>query len=182
MALGLKRLAQGIALAVVLGLLAVLAWRVVKEHDGGAAAALRRGDSPTAPDFDLPRLDRPGTLKLSSLRGKAVVVNLWTSWCLPCKAEAPRLNAAWRQWHKRGVEIVGVDAQDLVSDAKGFMRRHDVVYPVVHDKSSGVLDDYGWTYFPETYFVKPDGHLSSAVFGEVDGQQLDEGIRGALAP
>jgi cytochrome c biogenesis protein CcmG/thiol:disulfide interchange protein DsbE len=182
MALGLKRLGQGLAVAVVLGLLAVLAWRVVKENNGGAAAALKRGDAPMAPDFDLPRLDRPGKLKLSSLRGKAVVVNLWTSWCVPCKSEAPRLNAAWRRWHDHGVVIVGVDAQDLVSDAQGFMRRHDVVYPVVHDKSGGVLDDYGWTYFPETYFVRPDGRLSSAVFGEVGGDQLEQGIREALAP
>jgi cytochrome c biogenesis protein CcmG, thiol:disulfide interchange protein DsbE len=182
MALGLKRVAQGLALALVLGLLALLAWRVIEDRDAGAAAHLRKGESPMAPNIDEPRLDRPGRFRLSDYRGKAVVVNLWASWCLPCKKEAPRLNAAWRRWRDRGVVVVGVDAQDLASDAKSFLREHRVPYPVVHDASGNVLDAYGWTYFPETYFVRPDGRLASAVFGEIDRDQLDEGIRGALAP
>ena len=94
MAVGARRVGQVLAIAVVLCLLALLVWRVVRKSDGGAAAALRRGDHPVAPNFALSRLDRPGTLELASLRGKAVVLNFWASWCLPCKKEAPLLEAA----------------------------------------------------------------------------------------
>jgi cytochrome c biogenesis protein CcmG/thiol:disulfide interchange protein DsbE len=181
MTLGLRRAGQVLAIAVVLALLGVLIWRVVKDSEGGASAALRRGEHPVAPDFDLERLDRPGRLELGSLRGKAVVLNFWASWCLPCKEEAPRLEAAWRKWRTKGVVVVGLDANDFKSDARRFVRRYDVTYPVVHDGPGKLLDDYGLNAFPETFFIRPDGRLSSWTQGELSEQEIEEGIRGALA-
>jgi cytochrome c biogenesis protein CcmG, thiol:disulfide interchange protein DsbE len=181
MAVGLRRAGQVLAIAVVLALLAVLAWRVVKDSGGGASAALRRGDHPEAPDFDLERLDREGRLRLSTLRDKVVVVNLWTSWCYPCIREAGVLQQGWQRWRDRDVVVVGVNAQDLVTDARRFIRRYDVTYPNVHDTGNGVLDAFGWTYFPETYFIRRDGKIASAVLGEIDREQLDAGIREALS-
>ena len=182
MAVGLRRGLQLLAIAAVLALLAVLIWRVVRDTEGGAAAALRRGEHPVAPDFDLARVDGPGRVRLSSLRGKAVVVNLWASWCYPCIKESGVLEDGWRRWRDRGVAFVGVNAQDLGSDARRFLRRYGVSYPNVHDSSGGVLDAFGWTYFPETYFIRPGGRLESAVLGQIDREQLDAGIRGALSP
>jgi cytochrome c biogenesis protein CcmG/thiol:disulfide interchange protein DsbE len=181
MALGLRRVGQGLALAVVLCLLALLVWRVVKKSEGGAAAALRRGDHPTAPNFTLSRLDREGKLELASLRGKVVVLNFWASWCIPCKKEAPLLDEASRRWAKRGVVVVGVDANDFSGDAKRFMRRYAVSYPVVHDGQGAWIDDYGLTGFPETFFVRADGRLSSWVQGQLDREELESGIKGALS-
>jgi cytochrome c biogenesis protein CcmG/thiol:disulfide interchange protein DsbE len=180
-ALRLRRLAQLTALAVVLGLLAVLVWRVVQDRDGGAAAALRSGDHPPAPNFTLPRLGREGELELESLRGKAVVLNFWASWCRPCKKEAPLLEQAWQKWRSRGVVVVGIDANDLASDARRFARRYELTYPIVHDGPGAWLDDYGLTGFPETFFVRPDGRLSSWTQGELDAGEIEQGIRGALS-
>ena len=170
------------AIAVVLALLALLVWRVVRDRDGGAAAALRRGEHPVAPNFRLPRLGPNGTLELKTLRGKAVVLNFWASWCLPCKKEAPLLEAAYRKWRSRGVVVVGVDANDLESDAKRFARRYKLTYPLVHDGPGKWLDDYGLEGFPETFFVRPDGKLSSWTQGELDAGEIEDGIRGALSP
>jgi cytochrome c biogenesis protein CcmG/thiol:disulfide interchange protein DsbE len=181
MALGLRRIGQVLAIAVVLALLAVLVWRVVQKHGGGAAAAIRRGEHPTAPVFDLGRLDADGRLRLDSLRGKAVVLNFWASWCAPCKTEAPLLEAAWRKWRSRGVLVVGVDANDFKSDARRFMRRYGVTYPVVHDGPGAWLDDYGLSGFPETFFVRPDGRIDSWLQGELSRQELESGIRGAVS-
>ena len=181
MAVGLRRAGQVLAIAVVLALLAVLIWRVVRDTEGGAAAALRRGEHPTAPAFDLERLDKDGRLELSSLRGKAVVLNFWASWCLPCKQEAPRLEAAWKQWRRKGVVVVGLDANDFKSDARRFARRYEVTYPIVHDGPGRLLDDYGLSAFPETFFIRPDGRLSSWTQGELSDEEIKTGIEGALA-
>jgi cytochrome c biogenesis protein CcmG/thiol:disulfide interchange protein DsbE len=181
MAVGLRRAGQILAIAVVLALLAVLVWRVVRDSEGGAAAALKRGEHPVAPEFDLARLDSSGRLELESLRGKAVVLNFWASWCLPCKEEAPRLEAAWKKWKPRGVVVVGLDANDFKSDARNFARRYGVTYPIVHDGPGRLLDDYGLSAFPETFFIRPDGRLSSWTQGELSVEEIETGIRGALA-
>ena len=181
MAVGLRRAGQVLAIAVVLALLAVLAWRVIRDSEGGAAAALRRGEHPVAPNFELPRLNGTGRLELASLRGKAVVLNFWASWCIPCKEEAPLLEAAWQKWRSRGVVVVGVDANDFKSDARRFMHRYGITYPVVHDGPGRWLDDYGLTGFPETFFVRPDGNLSSWTQGQLSSDELEQGIRKALS-
>jgi cytochrome c biogenesis protein CcmG, thiol:disulfide interchange protein DsbE len=181
MAVGLRRAGQVLAIAVVLSLLAVLAWRVVKDSEGGASAALHRGEHPVAPDFDLDRIDGSGKLRLSSLRGNVVVVNFWASWCYPCIKEARVLEEGWQRWRDHNVVVVGVNAHDFVGDARRFVRRYGVTYPNVHDASANVLDDYGWTYFPETYFVRPGGRLAASVLGEINREQLDAGIREALS-
>jgi cytochrome c biogenesis protein CcmG/thiol:disulfide interchange protein DsbE len=181
MTVGLRRAGQVLAIGVVLALLAVLVWRVARDSEGGASAALRRGEHPVAPDFDLERLDREGRLSLESLRGKAVVINFWASWCAPCKEEAPRLEAAWRKWRSKGVVVVGLDANDFKSDARRFVRRYELTYPIVHDGPGRLLDDYGLTGFPETFFVRPDGRLASWLQGELSVEEIEDGIREALA-
>ena len=179
MALGLRRVAQALAIGLVLCLLALLVWRVVQKNGGGAAGALRRGDHPAAPNFTLSRLDGDGQLELSSLRGKAVVLNFWASWCIPCKKEAPLLEQAARQWQKKGVVVVGVDANDFSGDARKFMRHYAISYPVVHDGAGAWVDDYGLTGLPETFFVRPDGRLRRGA-GAVEQGRASNWIGGAL--
>lgn len=181
MAAGLRRLGQAAAIAAVVGLLAILVWRVVTESEAGAVQALQKGDNPPAPAFTLPRLDADGELELESLRGKAVVLNFWASWCLPCKKEAPLLEQAWRKWRSKDVVVVGIDANDLKSDARRFAKRYGLTYPLVHDGPGKLLDDYGLTGFPETFFVRPDGRLSSWTQGELDAEEIEAGIKEALS-
>jgi cytochrome c biogenesis protein CcmG, thiol:disulfide interchange protein DsbE len=181
MASRLKLAGQLLALAAVAGLLALLIWRVANQN-GGAAAEIKAGKTPPAPNFLLSRLDRPGKLSLSSLRGKVVVLNFWASWCVPCKEESRRLEAAWRRWRPHGVVVLGADVNDFSGDAKRFMRRYRLTYPVVHDGGgSKVVAPYGLTGFPETFFVDRDGKLvGEHVDGPVTDEKLDRNIRVAL--
>src|SRR5581483_11409942 len=126
----LKHGLQAVTVAAVLGLLALLIWKVVHQDNG---VKLGGGRTPPAPQFTLSRLNGPGKLALAAYRGKVVVLNFWASWCVPCKSEAPRLEAAWQKYRSKGVVVLGVDAQDFSGDARKFVRHYGVTYPVVHD-------------------------------------------------
>ena len=168
----LKLAAQVLAVAFVAGLLALLAWKLVRD-DGGQATGM-------APAFTLPRLDEEGSLSLASLRGKAVILNFWASWCEPCKEEAPLLESAWRRHRAEGVVVVGVDAHDFKRDARRFVERYGITYPIVHDGRGSTLGRFGISGFPETLFVNREGKLVGWVVGEVDERALADGIAEAL--
>jgi cytochrome c biogenesis protein CcmG/thiol:disulfide interchange protein DsbE len=181
----LKLAAQAAATAGVVALLALLVWRV-SHGGGGAAEELERGKTPLAPAFALERLDRPGTLALESLRGRAVVINFWASWCIPCKEEARYLESAWKRYRSRGLVVLGVDVQDFSGDARRFARRYGMTYPLVRDGRGETLEDYGATGVPETYFVNRQGRLvGERIQGPVNRRQeaarFEENVRLALA-
>ena len=170
------------AVCVVGLLLGLLGWRVASRQAGqNVAAGVEKGEAPTAPDFTLPAIDGSGNVTLSSLKGKAVVLNFWASWCVPCREEAPRLQAAWERWRDRGVVVLGVDAQDFVGDAKRFIGRYHLTYPSLHDGPGSTLGRFGVTGFPETWFVNREGKLvGDRIQGPVTEDVLDRNIRLAL--
>jgi cytochrome c biogenesis protein CcmG, thiol:disulfide interchange protein DsbE len=182
----LKAIGQGLAVATVIALLGLLVWKIAFADQGGAAAKLAQGEHPVAPGFTLPRLDADSTLSLASLRGKAVVVNFWASWCEPCKDEAPMLQAAYERYRSHGLVVLGVDLEDFRSDARAFMRRYGVTYPVVHAKDKEALvGRYGVTGYPETFFVDRSGRLvgeriAGAINLRDNPERFATGIQAAL--
>ncbi|HET7127530.1 MAG TPA: TlpA disulfide reductase family protein [Gaiellaceae bacterium] len=153
-------LVQACGLSIVVLLLVLLAVRLVSDGSGRRLdRALAAGKSPAAPDFSLRRLNGEGQLRLVSLRGKAVVLNFWASWCVPCKQEAPLLEAAAKRFRSAEVVVVGVDAQDFRSDARRFIKRYGLSYPIVRDGRGSTLTHYDVTGFPETWFVDRSGHV-----------------------
>lgn len=173
--------AQAAAVAVVAALLALLAWKVL-QGESEVTSALAPGGTPSAPAFVLERLDGKGELSLASLRGQAVVLNFWASWCGPCKDEAPVLQAAYERWGDRGVAFVGIDVQDFRGDARAFVERYGITYPNVFDGKGSTVGRYGVTGFPETYFVDASGKVRYRIAGPVSSaEEVDDGIRRALA-
>jgi cytochrome c biogenesis protein CcmG/thiol:disulfide interchange protein DsbE len=181
-----RLVAQGVAVGLVALLFLLLVWSLVTEEGGDLAEAAARGERPEAPDFTLERLDREGDLTLSSLRGKAVVLNVWASWCLPCKEEAPFLEQIWRENRSRGLVVVGLDAKDFRKDARRFARRFDITYPIVYDGPGDVVARYGVTGFPETFVLDRHGQIVEAFAGSVnadeDRARLRAAVDRALAP
>jgi cytochrome c biogenesis protein CcmG/thiol:disulfide interchange protein DsbE len=177
-----KLILQAAAVTVVALLVALLGWRVVQQEEGrGLDDAVAAGKRPAAPDFTLESLDGDAMISLSDYRGKAVVLNFWASWCQPCKQEAPLLESAWERYRGDGLVVLGVDAQDLKSDARRFVERYGLTYPIAHDRNGVTLGRYGYNAFPETWFVDREGRLVGEHFkGEFTEEQLEENIRLAL--
>ena len=160
----LRLVGQVAAVAVVAALLGLLGWKLTQD-ESAVTSQLDKGGSPTAPAFTLERLDGKGDLALESLRGKAIVLNFWASWCGPCKDETPLLQQGWKRWQGKDVVFVGVDVKDFRGDAKDFLAR------------------YGVTGFPETYFIDGVGRVRYRIAGPVaDASDLDDGIARARAP
>lgn len=179
----LRLVLQGVSVSVVALLLVLLGWEVSSSQDRQALAdQVASGERPQAPEFSLPSLVGEGEIALRDFRGKAVVLNFWASWCVPCKDEAPLLQRAWQRYQGRGVVVLGVDAQDLSGDARRFIRRYGLTYPNVRDGAGSTLGRYGITGFPETWFVDRRGRLVGfRVEGPLDTQTLERGIELALA-
>ena len=175
-----RLVAQGVALGLVALLFVLLAWTLLTEEGGDLAAAAARGERPQAPDFTLERLDRDGELTLSSLRGRGVVLNFWASWCIPCKEEAPFLEQVWRDNRERGLVVVGLDAKDFRGDARRFMERFDLTFPVVYDGPGDTLAGYGVTGFPETFVLDREGRVVEAFVGAVNADEDRARLRAAV--
>jgi peroxiredoxin len=134
-----------------------------------------------APDFQLTDLDG-NTVRLSDLRGKAVLLNFWATWCPPCKVEMPWFVALQKQYGPQGLQIVGVamdegNAHDAVAK---FAREMGLNYAVVlgNDK---VADQYGGVdALPTTYYIGRDGKIVTRVFGLVSHREIEDNIRAAL--
>ena len=172
--------AQGVAVGLVVVLFGLLVWKLVDDEGGALAASVARGETPDAPDFTLERLDREGELTLSSLEGKAVVLNFWASWCIPCKEETPFLEQVWRENRDRGLVVVGLDAKDFRRDARAFMRKFDVTYPVVYDGPGKTLSSYGVTGFPETFVLDREGKVVEVFVGAVNSDEDRARLRAAV--
>ena len=173
MARPLKLGAQGFAVALVAALFALLIWKIT--HRPGPVKV-----GATAPAFTLERLDGSGRLALASLSGRVRVVNFWATWCGPCKSESPALQRLWEQYRKQGVVFVGVDYNDVASDARRFVRKHGLTYPMVRDRDGSVGNRYDLTGIPETFVVDRRGHLVEHFAGPIDLRDNDRAFKRAV--
>ena len=143
----------------------------------GAGFGLRLGKDPTlvdspligkpAPAVTLPNLQGGGTLSLTSLPGRVLVVNFWASWCVPCRAEHPALLAASAAYRDRGVTFIGVNFQDQRASAVRFLDElgRGQGYRYVADPGSRAAVNFGVFGVPETFFVDPSGTIVAKVTG-----------------
>jgi cytochrome c biogenesis protein CcmG/thiol:disulfide interchange protein DsbE len=176
------RALRAVAVASVLALLGLLVWDLAHQNGPGVASAVDKGKAVPAPQLDLPRLNGGGgNLSLASLRGKVVVVNFWQSSCYPCKLEARDVAAASRAWADKNVIFLGVNAQDLKSAARAYMKHYGVTYPNVRDAIGKTWPKWGVTAVPETFFIDRRGRVVPPhITGQASRAALDDGIRRAL--
>ncbi len=138
------------------------------------------GKSTPAPDFTLEKLNG-GNLKLSDLRGKAVLLNFWATWCGPCKIETPWLVEMQNQYGNQGLQVVGVAMDDSGKDEiSKFAKDMGVNYPVLLGKEA-VGDEYGGVpALPESFFIGRDGKIVDRIIGLKGKAEIEDAIKKAL--
>lgn len=170
-----------LVLGLVGALLVAVAVAVVTwDRDGATPAASRldypAGQRPAAPRLAGETLDG-GHLDVADLRGRVVVVNVWASWCPPCREETDDLESVYQATRDLGVEFVGVNIRDDRDKAVSFLEGR-VTYPSIFDPASAYALDFTDPPAPlgppATFVLDRDGRLATAIYRKVGPLELEE--------
>jgi len=146
-------LRTAIVVVAVAALLGFLVWGLVKKGESGLAVG------EPVPAMALPTLPEGGEGSLEDHRGEWVLMNVWASWCVPCREESPALDRFEKRNRDR-ITVLGIDTKDLSGDALEFLREFEVEYPQLRDASGDYADaELETTGVPESFLIDPDGNL-----------------------
>lgn len=151
---------------------------------------LRPGD--TAPEFTIPLEDGAtyqlrdldgDPITLAELRGKAVWINFWASWCPPCQQETPILRDLAERYRDRGLEVIGVSVQETsIDDVEAYAERYDLGFTIGFDGSGHVFRTYKVYALPTQFFLDKNGVIAHVVNGPVDEAGASALIESLLPP
>jgi len=150
-------------------LAAGFAWMLFSADKSGSSTAGRVPAPQTgflAPDFELKTLSGD-TLKLSDLRGQAVLINLWATWCPPCRAEMKTLETIYNDYKDQGFTVVSVNmtSQDDLQAIQPFVNEQGLTYPILLDEAGDVARSYQMKSLPSSFFINRDGTMNEVVIG-----------------
>jgi cytochrome c biogenesis protein CcmG/thiol:disulfide interchange protein DsbE len=152
----------------VLILTAGLAW--ISLSAGGAGNSTTDTSAPQkgflAPDFTLKATDGK-TYTLSELRGQAVIINLWATWCPPCRAEMPAIQKLYDEYKDQGLVVLAVNStvQDDATAIAPFIAQYGLTFPILLDENGDVTRAYQLRSLPSSYFIGRDGVIHEVVIG-----------------
>jgi cytochrome c biogenesis protein CcmG/thiol:disulfide interchange protein DsbE len=168
-----------VAAALLVGL---LAYGVAsKRTDTTLDDAVAKGQRPTAPLAALPWLQKAGSGSLADYKGKVVVLNIWASWCVPCREEVPLLQKTHENISKQGGVVLGVDTQDATTSALSFLKDRRATFPSLRDKDRSYVHEFGVTGYPETFLIDRRGRVAALQRFPVTQQWLDQHLPKLLA-
>ena len=119
-----------------------------------------------APDFELKTITGE-TIKLSDLRGQAVLVNLWATWCPPCRAEMQSIDKVYNEYKDRGFIVLAVNMtyQDNPLSVAPFVSAQKLTFPILLDETGVMANAYELHSLPSSYFIGRDGIINEVVIG-----------------
>jgi peroxiredoxin len=150
-------------------LLLGLAWTLASADQSGVStsrkiAAPRQGF--LAPDFDL-KTPSGESVKLSDLRGQAVLVNLWATWCPPCRAEMQTIDKVYNEYKDRGFTVLAINMtyQDDALAVGPFVKEQGLSFPILLDETSEIANAYQLRSLPSSFFIDRKGIINEVVIG-----------------
>ena len=161
-----------LAAAALVGL---LAYGVVsKGTDTTLDDAVAKGQRPAAPISALPWLQQQGSGSLADYKGKVVVLNVWASWCDPCREEVPLLQKTHEQIEAKGGVVLGLDTQDASNKAIEFLKERKATFPSLRDRDRSYGREFGVTGYPETFLIDRKGRIAALQRFPVTQAWLDQ--------
>jgi peroxiredoxin len=178
-----KRTTAGPLLSLAAGLALIAAsllgfWWLGQSESSAPVSGWPQGQP--APDFALDDLDGR-TVRLSDLRGQVVLINLWATWCSPCRAEMPDLVTLYQAYKDQGFVILGVDDRERAQTVADFVARNPMPYPILLDPDSRVARAYGVSYLPASFLIDRRGVLRATLPGQSARVRLENAIKPLLA-
>ncbi|MGW2956932.1 TlpA family protein disulfide reductase [Streptomyces sp. NPDC001220] len=172
----------------LLALLLVLAACAPRQDTGGSPVSpltrVPAADREAAPDLSGSGLDGRA-VRLADYRGKVVVLNVWASWCGPCRAEAPELSKVQQELAAKGVQVFGVDTDARRDKGRSFERTHGLAYPSLHDPGSRKLlrlpRGYAPQALPYTLFIDRDGRIAAKYLSPLTAADVRTVVQPLLA-
>jgi len=124
-----------------------------------------------APDFTAYTLDSiPKEKRLSDYRGHVLLINVWATWCLPCRVEMPSIEALHKAYAAKGLKIVAVSIDDPGTDPaiRAFAKQYGLTFEILHDPKGKITDLYDISGYPETFIVGKDGVIRKKLMSATD--------------
>jgi cytochrome c biogenesis protein CcmG/thiol:disulfide interchange protein DsbE len=146
-------------------------------HGGDGSTVAQTGQP--APNWTQPT-STGSKLTLSSLRGKAVYLNFFATWCPPCNEEAPDINALQKKYASQGLQVVGVDELEDAKKAAQFVHKYGLIYPAVVDGDGTLQTQYNVNGLPVHVFITRSGIIKKIFAGEMSKAQIESDIRSIL--
>jgi peroxiredoxin len=128
-----------------------------------------------APVFSLPQLNGE-SIKLSDLKGKAVVLNFWGTWCEPCKAEMPALQKQYEAYKDKGLVVIGINIGETPVAVEPFVKGLGVEFPILLDRKSEITKLYKIGEIPASYFLDEDGVVRDIVVGQMTEKMISDKV------
>ena len=122
----------------------------------------------------------PGRVTLADLKGKAVLLDFWASWCGPCAMEAPIVDRVARRYEKKGLTVLGVNVSDTADVVRAYAAQKGLSYPMLLDTGSGASNSYGVHSLPSLIVIDKAGNVLAFVPGLVDEAYLNDLVEAAM--
>lgn len=149
---------------------------VTNSGDNGMTIGIQQGN--LAPDFELDMLDGT-TVKLSDYKGQKVLLNMWATWCLPCRAEMPDMQTFYDDYKDKGVAVLAVNmtkSEKSVEQVPMFLEQYGISFPILLDEHNEVANRYQVRSLPTTYLINSEGIIEQKIIGPMNKEMMKKEV------